>query len=332
MNSKQAVDMIRKMLGLTAQSFFESKTEQGLAIKMEGELELGSKVYVSTEEGLIPAPPGVHKLEDGSEIEVDEEGKLINIKMGDYAETDAEKKESDIEKEAKKDETMSIDQKFGDMKLIDGTMIRMESDEPMVGSRVKKVSYDGTLSAISDGEYETENGKVIQISGGAIQGVQSVADNKKRKTGFVKAETADGTIVESPTFDVGESLDVVDADGNLTKAPDGEHQVVLKDESGNENKIRVITKDGKIVERQNVEEEEMSQIIEVANLFNEAIKKLEVKLDSISSKQKELENKFQKFSKEPAGERIRPAINEVENLADSKYEKFMKLRGLMTNN
>ena len=67
------------------------------------------------------------------------------------------------------------------------------------------------------------------------------------------ARLKDGTIVESPTFDVGEDLFVVSEDGTKTPAPDGEHELALKDEAGNENLIKVITKDGKIEERMNVE-------------------------------------------------------------------------------
>ena len=67
------------------------------------------------------------------------------------------------------------------------------------------------------------------------------------------AKLADGTIVESKTFDVGEELFVVSEDGTRTPAPDGEHELMLKDESGNENLIKVETEGGKIVERENVE-------------------------------------------------------------------------------
>lgn len=67
------------------------------------------------------------------------------------------------------------------------------------------------------------------------------------------ARLKDGTIVESPTFDVGEQLEIVSEDGTKTPAPDGEHELALKDEAGNENLIKVITKDGKIEERMNVE-------------------------------------------------------------------------------
>ena len=71
------------------------------------------------------------------------------------------------------------------------------------------------------------------------------------------AKLKDGTIVESPTFDVGEPLEIVSADGTKTPAPDGEHELSLKDESGNENLIKVIVKDGKISERENVELEQV---------------------------------------------------------------------------
>jgi hypothetical protein len=67
------------------------------------------------------------------------------------------------------------------------------------------------------------------------------------------AKLADGTIVESATFDVGEDLFVISEDGTKTPAPNGTHDLMLKDEEGNENLIKVITEDGKIVERENVE-------------------------------------------------------------------------------
>jgi hypothetical protein len=67
------------------------------------------------------------------------------------------------------------------------------------------------------------------------------------------AKLADGTIVESPTFDVGEKLEIVSEDGTKSPAPNGTHELALKDESGDENLIKVKTEDGVIVERMNVE-------------------------------------------------------------------------------
>jgi hypothetical protein len=76
--------------------------------------------------------------------------------------------------------------------------------------------------------------------------------DKKGEVQLTYAKLADGTIVESPTFDVGESLDIVTEDGK-TPAPDGEHELSLRDSSGNENLIKVKTEGGKIVERANIE-------------------------------------------------------------------------------
>ena len=79
--------------------------------------------------------------------------------------------------------------------------------------------------------------------------------NLTEEVQFTDARDAKGNILQSPTFDLGEDVEVVSEDGTKTPAPDGEHQISLKDSEGNEVLIRIETKDGKIVERANVEEE-----------------------------------------------------------------------------
>jgi len=356
MNSKTAVERIMKVLGLTQSKFYEAKTEQGMAMKMEGELEVGQPIYISTEEGYIPAPPGIHKLDDGTELEVDDAGKVSKIKMVSEEDEIAADERKETPEEAKTEkEQMSIEMAFGDVKLKDGTIVRMEGEGEIVGRRLKKVGYDGTLSAISDGEYETSDGKVIQIVGGAIKGVQSVADNAKRGTGFddpkinaladigkatanvfTEAKTVEGGIkLDSPTFDIGEPIDVVKEDGTKEKAPDGEHEIILKDEKGNDVKIRVVVADGMITERENVEElSKEDEMTEIASMFAAALKKFETKIDAIATKQAELDNKFIKFSKEPAGSRVftQKIINEEINPLATKYEGFRRLREAMIKN
>ena len=77
--------------------------------------------------------------------------------------------------------------------------------------------------------------------------------NLEEEVTFTYAKLKDGTIVESKTFDVGEAVEVVAEDGTKTPAPDGTHELSLKDSEGVETLIKVITKDGVIVERENVE-------------------------------------------------------------------------------
>jgi len=83
-----------------------------------------------------------------------------------------------------------------------------------------------------------------------------------RKEGDVKlayAKLADGTILESLTFDVGERVEVVSEDGTKTPAPDGEHELELTDTSGNINRFKIFTEGGVITERENVELEDDSE-------------------------------------------------------------------------
>lgn len=75
----------------------------------------------------------------------------------------------------------------------------------------------------------------------------------KEEVLFTYAKLADGTILESPTFDVGESVDVVTEDGK-SPAPAGEHEIILKDTEGNDVRIKIyVDAEGKISERENVE-------------------------------------------------------------------------------
>lgn len=79
---------------------------------------------------------------------------------------------------------------------------------------------------------------------------------------FTEAKAANGDILSSPTFDLDESVEVVSEDGTKSPAPDGEYEISLKDESGNENIIRIEVKDGKISERENVEEAKNAEDME----------------------------------------------------------------------
>ena len=251
------------ILNLTTQKFYEAKTDQGVQLKMEGELEVGGPIYVATDEGMIPAPDGTHKIEDGSELEV-VDGKVSKIKMGNDTEiTEDAKVEEEKEKEDIAETNMSdVEMEFGDVKLKSGEVIRLGTDEAGIGVAVKKVGYDGTLSAIADGEYETESGKMISITGGTIDGYQDASD-KEQKT----------------------------------------------------------------------EKTEEMSAVEIAQIFAQALKKFEDKLDAMEQKFTGLETKFTKFSKEPAGEKVynQKTVNFEDNAPHTKLDSFRKMRDLLSN-
>jgi hypothetical protein len=144
----------------------------------------------------------------------------------------------------------------------------------------------------------------------------------KEEVLFTSAQTADGTILESPTFDAGEPIEVVSEDGTKTPAPDGEHEVVLKDEKGNDVRIKVMVKDGVIAERENVElpegETEMESIAgddilepetpyasteepqDIPQTMSEVYEKLSYRIE-------ELEKKMQGMVKEEVTDKTKPA-------------------------
>jgi hypothetical protein len=86
-----------------------------------------------------------------------------------------------------------------------------------------------------------------------LKRIMTTLSLSKEEVLFTYAKLADGTILESPTFDVGEAVDVVTEDGK-SPAPAGEHEIILKDSEGNDVRIKIyVDAEGKISERENVE-------------------------------------------------------------------------------
>lgn len=58
--------------------FAEAKLVDGTIVKVEGDLVEGAAVKVVTEEAEIPAPDGVHELEDGTKVET-KDGVIVKV-------------------------------------------------------------------------------------------------------------------------------------------------------------------------------------------------------------------------------------------------------------
>ena len=99
---------------------------------------------------------------------------------------------------------------------------------------------------------------------GKIMTLLSLQSEEEIKLAFAKL--ADGTLLESPTFDVGESVEIVSEDGTKSPAPDGEHELELTGAEGETVRFKIITEGGVITERENVELE--AETIEVEPLPN----------------------------------------------------------------
>ena len=89
MQYKDALSKIAELVGykfndeLTKVEFERIALEGGevfISNQAEGELTLGDTIYIETEEGFELGPAGTHTLEDGREIVLDEESKLVEIR------------------------------------------------------------------------------------------------------------------------------------------------------------------------------------------------------------------------------------------------------------
>jgi len=155
------------------------------------------------------------------------------------------------------------------------------------------------------------------------------------------AKLADGTILESPTFDVGEMVEVVSEDGTKSPAPNGEHELMLKDSEGNDVRIKVMTTDGKITERENVElesvaggdmgDDEAVATDETAEPIDEDMKKhdeMKKVMEDMAYRIEELEKKMQSMVKEDLIDDSKPAEKvKTEELPGDKPENMAAVDG-----
>ena len=129
--------------------------------------------------------------------------------------------------------------------------------------------------------------------------------DSKEEINLAFARLADGTVLESPSFDVGERVDVLGEDGEKTPAPDGEHELELRDTEGEETTFKIFVEDGIIRERENVELE--AETIEVEPLPNTTDEDDENKVD---------------LSEESANEEVQLEETEVKLEEDEEEEEM----------
>ena len=230
--------------------------------------------------------------------------------------------------------------------LIDGqTQVTNNLDSDFGIGQTLYVIGDSTLTPAPLGVHTTREGLVLtvdeestitkieeEIKEAEQQVVEDEVEVENSKIKMTEAKDAQGQTLESPTFDVGEEVYVVGADGEKTPAPDGEHQVMLKDTEGNEVKIRIQTVDGKIVQRENVEgmSKETEDFTSQLNEIKMGISQLLEVVDSMNGKFKteisSIKNDFETFKNAPERKPLEKRADFKETFQDFKVDFLKELR------
>lgn len=234
---------------------------------------------------------------------------------------------------------------FASTFLEDGTEVTNNSESELAIGQTLYVVKDSTLVPAPAGDHKTREGLVvsvdeestiISIASDEVEKteVESGDDEEMKEMKMTIAEDAQGQKLESPTFDVGEDVFLIKEDGEKVPAPNGEHQVVLKDESGNENKIRIQVMDGKITERENVEEMKKPEMMETdfskeLNDIKTSMTELLSVLNEMNGKFKtelgSLKNDFETFKKSPERKSVEEVKTFTESFADYRLNLIKSL-------
>ena len=85
-----SIEVVNGEIKAVREIFVDAKLVDGTEIKVEGDAVMeGAKVVVKTADSEVPAPDGVHELEDGSKIET-KDGVIVYVEMpGDVEEGEA---------------------------------------------------------------------------------------------------------------------------------------------------------------------------------------------------------------------------------------------------
>lgn len=151
MKAETILDRIMVKLGIAeepvAVELAQVKTEDGQAIFEADTFGVGEAVFIVTEDGKIPAPQGEFILEDGNQIEVDENGTIVEI-----AKKEEEKPEAEIVEEEVVAEDMPMKDEIKEemAKPKKTVKTKTEMEESYFSAQIKELEakFEARLSAL----------------------------------------------------------------------------------------------------------------------------------------------------------------------------------------
>lgn len=156
--------------------FVDAKLVDGTVVKVEGDSVVeGAAVKVVTEQGELPAPDGVHELEDGSKIET-KDGLIVMVKAAEEEAPLEDANEEAPEGGEKVDvEMMDLLKEF--IKRMSDKMAAMEAQLSSVQNDFNSFKKEPAGKKISDGKTEfnkQENSNDVDAKINAIMSMRKI--------------------------------------------------------------------------------------------------------------------------------------------------------------
>lgn len=153
---------------VTASKFAEVTLEDGTIITWDGELAVGTAIFVNDGENNVPAPEGTHKLTgdfEGKSIVLDAEGMVVEI-IDETAPAEMSGDEGKAEVFSKKEM-----QHFAEIVEVAKWSMTIDQDTIEVGTKLTYSYNEGDnveTYTVMAGEYETVDGKAFLVDSDGV--------------------------------------------------------------------------------------------------------------------------------------------------------------------
>ena len=186
---------------------------------------------------------------------------------------------------------------FANVTTDKGILVWDGDDDLKAGDAVYVEDAEGNRTPAEDGDYKTEDGKVIKVVEGKVSEITDAEAEVEpvEEQELASIATDNGELLYDGELEVGTEVFVADAEGNQTPAPDGDY----------------VTEDGKVIK---VAEGKVAEIVEPETTEeetpeeNEEVNALKAENESLKSEVAELKKQVAELKKKPLA---KPAHEEV---------------------
>ena len=158
-------------------------------------------------------------------------------------------------------------------------------DDLKAGDLVYVEDAEGNRTPAEDGDYKTDDGKVIKVADGKVSEIVDAEAEVEpvEEQNLASVATDNGELLYDGELEVGTEVFVADAEGNQTPAPDGDYAL----ENGNV----IVVADGKVAEIVESKEETAAE--------DEEVTALKAENESLKAEIAELKKQITELKKKP---------------------------------